>query len=202
MTNQSILAPEMKRVALMDVHNITGDLTTHFEGILIGELPVNPSNEGIVFFRWREPKPQKNETKAQAESRYFQALHQTVGLDALVVFCRNGYRPESDGLFLAEAIKKIDPAIKTIMQVYQRAEEDTLSTFIDVYAPALEAHDTLKTTLGLDPAYIRTINTFDIQRLFIDAHPLLRKPEQLALTVPATPFDTNPQKQRVDFPIK
>lgn len=99
-------------VGVMDVHNVTGDFTTQFPGVCIGEIPVNPADNGITFFRFHKP-PHRDEPKAEAI--IFSALHKEIGLDAVILFDGSMYRSEKDSVLIAEAVKGKHADIKTIL---------------------------------------------------------------------------------------
>ena len=62
-------------VGVMSVHNVSADfICINFKGPQIGELPINPTDNGITFFRWKRPTPRPNQTISEPEVRYFEAL--------------------------------------------------------------------------------------------------------------------------------
>lgn len=121
-------------IAIQHVHNTTGDFTTCFEGTGFGETMINPSSEGITFFR-----PQEMRT-AESQIAAFDALHATLspigGLNTAIVFADTMTGNLQDGITIAKAIKDIDPKIQTILLALQahslfRHQQDVFSASIE-----------------------------------------------------------------------
>lgn len=193
-----------KHVAVLDVHNVAGDFMAPFQ-TLITEAPLNASPTGIVFFRWHRPNTRENETRESAQLRYFQALHETVGLDAVVVFGGNGYTQTCQGVEIASGVRKIDPQIKIYLQTYDidnevdKFYENELELFdlIDSQRP-LRSDDAvilltslvglpIQTTTAIRDAQNKNWNTSAILDFYEQKYPNIRKPEKFAAHVPSRP---------------
>lgn len=102
---------DMKNVAIMNVHNVTGDFETAAKQIrsVPTELPVYPTNEGITFFRLHH-------SYGHNEPAYFKAVHDAVGLDALVAFLNVASpRPDSYVDKLIHDVKALNPNAKIMI---------------------------------------------------------------------------------------
>ena len=97
-----------KHVGIMDVHNTTSDFESPFRTMTYGERPVNPSIENsVTFFRAKGQKPED-------QAAYFEAVHKTVGLDAVVLITGGCARP-GDAEELAAAMKSLAPDVQVVM---------------------------------------------------------------------------------------
>lgn len=102
---------DMKNVAIMNVHNVTGDFMTAAKQVqwVPAEMPISPTNEGITFFRLHH-------SYGRNEPAYFKAAHDAVGLDALVAFLNVASpRPDSYVDKLIHDVKTLNPDAKIMI---------------------------------------------------------------------------------------
>lgn len=99
--------------AVQNVHNTTADFVTGFDDVLIGELSLNPSSDGITFLRTHPIWDEVDQVAA------FEALNTVLspvgGLDSIIVFGASlGSRLEQ-GVKLAKAAQTILPKTELIL---------------------------------------------------------------------------------------
>lgn len=103
--------PAQKNFAIQDVHNITGDLVGSFDGPIVGEATLNPTMNGITFFRGCGSR-----SNLDIQFAFFQAVDKAIGgLDGIIVYSDTGYTQLEEGLELARQMKKHRPSVQTIL---------------------------------------------------------------------------------------
>lgn len=106
-TNLKQAIEAQKHVGIMDIHSSTGDFVSNFKTLSFAELPVNPSIEhSVTFFR-------AHGRAAEDQAAYFEAVHDDVALDAVILItgsCSNNGEHE-----LAAAVKERMADIPIIM---------------------------------------------------------------------------------------
>ena len=99
--------------AVQHSHNTAGDFIRKFGGTTFGEIPVNPSWEGVTFFR-----PQSihdPETQIKAFKVVHTVLRDVGGLNGVILFGNVMHGNIKSAVTIAKGIKEYDPAIQTIL---------------------------------------------------------------------------------------
>ncbi len=102
-----------KHFAIQHAHNTTGFFTTRFNGINLGETKLNPSLDGVTFFRMQGEKDPKKQVAWYKEIHT--ALSNVGGLDGVIVFGDNMGSSLKQGLAIAQETKRLDNDIQTIL---------------------------------------------------------------------------------------
>lgn len=100
-----------KHFAIQHVHNVTGDFITDFSGTTFGEVPINPSLEGITFFRHQGAH--ESDIQIASYKTIDTALSNVGGLDGVIVFGKN--TSFKNGRLIAKSMKEYKPDIKIIL---------------------------------------------------------------------------------------
>lgn len=101
-------------VGVMSVHNQTvQDITGRFDGIDNSMRPINPTGQGITFFRFNSPYGLKDFGGMEIEAQ--KAFHRIFGLDAVVALDGRLYREKREATRFIKAMKEEIPDIATIL---------------------------------------------------------------------------------------
>lgn len=129
----------LKHVAVQDVQNTAGNFVCqYFEGPAFGDRAINPTNNGIIFFRFYHPP---YDTRIRDQLQYFMALHQQIGLDAVVLFEDDLNIRSEETLAVLAGINRIDPGIKILMSLTGRHFDASLEEVVRLFSARVKELD-------------------------------------------------------------
>jgi hypothetical protein len=180
----------LKHVGVYDVHNASGDVIARFKDTTFTELLINPTSEGICFYRlWKEPAH---------EARFFIELDKKLraetgdGLSAVII-PDGGYLKSSKVKAFIEAVKKELPEISFIACPNSEYARDHHALCTSVIRTGVDddLKDQIKILLGLDPAHTQIIERDLKDKLELIAKTaekeVLSPPEAKSVTLPSAP---------------
>lgn len=127
----TIKAEDQQFWALQHLHNHTGSFISDFSTDLTNETPINPTADGIVFFR---PQDIHNlETQVSSYKAVHTVLKDVGGLSGVIVFGESAYGEIDQAVYIATKVKEFDSSIKTVLiddsvNNFLRYEEGVFST--------------------------------------------------------------------------